>query len=341
MLHAESCGSVEALEVLDTVNPLPPVEILDPMDTGPTHSAVESGPLTTEQVAEFAREGFLVLDSPQVSTADLDWCRRILMSLFDSGVGRKEGKHFDISAREGVDDGITPQIFRPSLFAPELGAWAYRKVGLAIARQLLGPMAVLAGDNSVFKPSRIGGPTPWHQDEAHNDPLAYQEQVTIWMAMFDTTPTNGAMAFIPRSHSKGILPHRPHGGSQDANAIECCEGFDPAEAVVCPIRAGGITIHHGRTLHGASANRSDVPRLGYILNYKNPPTRRPELGSFSWNQRVGKSIHRRRQLWLLRGGIIIEALRYVRSDRDNLRHFLRQVAKRVRSALSMREPRAH
>jgi hypothetical protein len=118
-------------------------------------------------------------------------------------------------------------------------ASSYRKVGLAIAKQLLGPDATLSGDNCVLKPCRIGGPTPWHQDEAHNDPKAYEEQVTIWIALFDTTPANGAMVFIPRSHLRGVLPHRAYGGADGANSIECCGDFDPQDAKVCPVRKRG------------------------------------------------------------------------------------------------------
>jgi hypothetical protein len=293
-------------------------------------AACDRMPLTRDQVAEFRRNGFLAIDAPQISPSDIEWCRRTILSMITRGVGRKEGRNFDISARQGADEGITPQLYRPSLYAPELSRWSYRQIGLAIARQLLGPQAMLAGDNSVFKPSRVGGPTPWHQDEAHNNPQAYQDQVTIWIALFDTTRDNGAMAFIPRSHLGGVLPHRPHGGSHDANAIECCAGFDPKDAVVCPIPAGGITIHHGLTLHGAAVNRSDAPRLGYILNYKTPPKARPELGAFSWNDQVGKTIQRRRRAWLIRGGVFIELLRFLRSDRDNIQHFFTQVAKRFK-----------
>lgn len=285
-------------------------------------------PLTADQVAEFSREGFLALNAPQISQAEIRWCRDILMSLISQNVGRKEGRLFDISAREGAGEGVTPQLFRPSLYATELSEWSYRNIGLAIARQLLGPQATLAADNAVFKPSRIGGITPWHQDEAYNNPQFYQEQITIWMAMFDTTPANGAMAFIPQSHKRGVLQHRLHGGSKEANSIECCGEFDSAAAMPCPIRAGGITIHHGCTIHGASRNLSDGPRLGYVLNYKNPASNRSELGPFPWNDRVAWDIHHSRKLWLLRGGIFVEALRFFRSDRDNRRHLIRQVIKR-------------
>jgi hypothetical protein len=285
-------------------------------------------PLTADQVAGFFRDGFLALDTPQISQAEIHWCRDILMSLIAQNVGRKEGRLFDISAREDGDEGVTPQLFRPSLYATELSEWSYRTIGLAIAKQLLGPEATLSADNAVFKPSRIGGVTPWHQDEAYNDPQFYQEQITIWIALFDTTAANGALAFIPRSHNRGVLPHRLNGGSKNANSIECCGEFDPVAAMVCPIRAGGITIHHGCTIHGASRNLSDGPRLGYVLNYKNPPQARPELGSFQWNDRVAWHVHHRRKLWLLRGGIFVEMLRFLHSDRDNLRHLIGQLVKR-------------
>jgi ectoine hydroxylase-related dioxygenase (phytanoyl-CoA dioxygenase family) len=138
------------------------------------------------------------------------------------------------------------------------------------------------------------------------------------------------MAFIPRSHLRGVLPHRAYGGADVANSIECCGDFDPKDVKVCPIPAGGITIHHGLTIHGAFANKSDSLRLGYIFNYKNPPKPRLELGTFPWNDEVGKSIRDRRRAWLLRGGIFIDMWRYSRSDPDNLRHFIRQVLRRFK-----------
>jgi hypothetical protein len=296
----------------------------------PRDEALPASALSEFQIAKFRKQGFLVIDSPQVSPTEIDWCRKLLMSLMGRRVGRIEGRLFDISAREGGNDGITPQLFRPSLYATELSNWPFRRVGLAIAKQLLGPEATLSADNAVFKPARIGGTTPWHQDEAYNDPQFYQEQITIWMALYDTTPANGALAFVPGSHGLGVLPHRLNGGSKAANSIECCGKFRRETAVVCPIRAGGITIHHGRTIHGASRNLSDGPRLGYVLNYKNPPQARPELGTFPWNDAVAQHIHRRRKVWLACGGALVEMLRFVRSDRDNLQHLLRQIAKRFR-----------
>jgi hypothetical protein len=286
-------------------------------------------PLTADQVAKFFRQGFLVVEAPRIIVGqELERCRQILMRLIEQGVGRKEGRNFDLAFRSGGDGLASPQMVRPSLNAPELAELSCRSTALAVAKQLLGPDASLALDNSILKPSRNGGPTPWHQDEAYNDPRHYQGQVTVWIAITDSTVENGAMAYIPGSHLLGILPHRLHGGSAEANSIECYDGFDSDAAEICPIPAGAMIIHHGRTLHGASGNTSDSTRLAYILSYKTPPTPRTELGEFPWNARVGKSSRMERRRWLLRGGIFPELLRFLRSDRDAYRHILDKIRRR-------------
>jgi hypothetical protein len=274
-------------------------------------------PLTADQVAKFFRQGFLVVEAPRfIVGQELERCQKILMRLIVQGIGRKEGRNFDLAARSGGEGFPSPQLVRPSLDAAELAGLSCRGTALAFAKQLLGPDASFALDNSILKPSRNGGPTPWHQDEAYNDPAYYQEQVSFWIAITDSTVENGAMAYIPGSHLLGILPHRLHGGSEEANSIECHERFDPAAAEICPIPAGAMIIHHGRTLHGASGNKSDSTRLAYILSYKTPARPRLELGEFPWNKQVAKSSRMQRRRWLLRGGIFLELLRFLRSGRD-------------------------
>ncbi|MGA2565081.1 MAG: phytanoyl-CoA dioxygenase family protein [Steroidobacteraceae bacterium] len=302
--------------------------------SSPTRGETIERPLSSEQVEEFFRQGFLVVRTPRIPMSQIAWCRNLLMRMFERDTGRNEGRNVDLAAREGGKDGPSPQIFRPSLYARELSEWPFRKTGLAIAKQLLGPEATLAADNAVFKPSGNGGPTPWHQDEAYNNPQFYERQVTIWIALYDTTIENGAMGFIPRSHNLGILRHRLYGGSRVANSIECESGFNPTDAVMCPIPAGAMTIHHGRTLHGASGNSSTSPRLGYILNYKTPPTPRLDLGPFPWNESYAKSLQGQRRKWLFRGGMVVDFLRFIRSDRDNFRYLwnrLRKIVSRVSS----------
>ncbi len=59
--------------------------------------------LTDDQVAQFHREGFLVLDTPQISPSDVEWCRKVLRELIERGTGSDNGRNFDLLARTGGD----------------------------------------------------------------------------------------------------------------------------------------------------------------------------------------------------------------------------------------------
>ena len=279
-------------------------------------------PLTAEQVEQFFQEGFLVIEKPQISASELEWCREILMRMILGGERSSEGRNIDLAARDGAGDMTSPSVLQPSMYALELRKLSYRKTALATARQLLGPDAEFAGDHAIFKPSHRGHPTPWHQDEAFREPGFDYNELSIWIAMTESTVDNGAMAYIPGSHLLGVLPHRLHGGAQEANTIECHEGFDPRTAVVRPIPAGAMIIHHGRTVHGAFGNQTASSRLAYILQYSTPVRMSRHIRESPWLARLRSANQEQRKSYLMRGGIFPELLRILRSDRHSHRHFL-------------------
>jgi Phytanoyl-CoA dioxygenase (PhyH) len=288
-------------------------------------------PLSDDQIAEFFQQGFLVIGTPQIPPADLEWCSELLMRMIVSGAGRSEGRNLDLIAREGGDGTTLPSVLQPSLYATELRKLPYRKTALAIARQLLGPHASFAGDHTIFKPIHKGGPTPWHQDEAFREPGFEYDEISIWIALTDSTIENGAMAYIPKSHLLGVLPHRLNGGSKEANTIECYAGFEPAAAAVRPIPAGAMIIHHGRTVHGSAGNKTNTPRLAYILQYSTPVKISKEIRAAPWLEHLRSANQRRRKNFLLVGGIFPELLRVLRSDRHSVSFFWRRRINHLRN----------
>jgi hypothetical protein len=289
-------------------------------------------PLTAEQVAEFFRQGFLVIETPLISKSELEWCSTILMRLLNSGEGRSEGRNLDLIASNGGGGETTlPSVLQPSLYATELRKLSYRKTALAVARQLMGPQAAFAGDHTIFKPVHKGGPTPWHQDEAFREPGFEYDEISIWIAMTDSTVENGAMAYIPGSHLLGVLPHRLNNGSKEANTIECYAGFDPKAAEVRPIPAGAMIIHHGRTVHGSAGNKTNTPRLAYILQYSTPVRISKVIREAPWLEHLRSANQRRRKTFLLRGGIFPELLRVLRSDRHSASFFWRRRVNQLRN----------
>jgi ectoine hydroxylase-related dioxygenase (phytanoyl-CoA dioxygenase family) len=252
------------------------------------------------------------------------------MRMLESGEGRSEGRNLDLVARDGGGDTTLPSVLQPSLYATELRKLPYRKTALSIARQLLGPQAAFAGDHTILKPTHKGAPTPWHQDEAFREPGFDYDEISIWIALSDSTIENGAMAYIPGSHLLGVLPHRLNGGSKEANTIECHAGFDPRTAAVRPIPAGAMIIHHGRTVHGSSGNQTNTPRLAYILQYSTPVRISKEIREAPWLDHLRSSNQQQRKRFLLRGGIFPEILRVLRSDRHSVAFFWRRRVNQLR-----------
>lgn len=242
--------------------------------------------LSPEQITAYHAQGYFSLP-PITTPEELVKLRAIYDRLFEQRAGHAEGNHFDLA---GIDEAgqapVLPQILGPSKYAPELVTTLLRANCDAIAAQLCGPECLFRGDHAINKPPHSPAPTPWHQDEAYwSDDTLYAHALSIWVPFQDVNEANGCMQFIPGSHKLEVLPHhsinndpRIHGLELDAGA---CDVSHPA---ICPIPAGGCTIHPSRTLHYTAPNRSAAPRRAYILIYHTEPVKLPAARNFYWNR---------------------------------------------------------
>ena len=246
--------------------------------------------LSPRQVADFHRDGYLVLE--RITTdADVARIRASLVGLFAARRGRETGDQFDLagSDEEGATAGL-PQILGPSRFAPELSESTYRANGEIIGRQLLARPGLdsaqirWGGDHTILKPARYGKATPWHQDEAYWDPWHDHSSISIWLALQDTSIAMGCMWFVPGSHAEEVRPHRPINDDPRIHGLELIDG-NITTGVACPLRAGGAVIHHARTLHYAAANTTTVDRHAYIIGYGAPAVKRTTRRDVPWQDR--------------------------------------------------------
>jgi len=145
---------------------------------------------------------------------------------------------------------------------------------------------------------------------------------------------NGCMRFIPGSHRNEVLPHRTPNDDPHVHGLECYDGFDPAQAISCPLPAGGCTIHTGRTLHYAGPNHSPGPRLAYVLNFAIPPVPASKPRSFPWLHKKDTPRQRRMRAWMRHGGVFIETWRLIR--RTEPRDYFKLASKLARKAALLR-----
>jgi ectoine hydroxylase-related dioxygenase (phytanoyl-CoA dioxygenase family) len=139
---------------------------------------------------------------------------------------------------------------------------------LDLVEGILGPNFYVWGSHFFIKPPHSPGTVPWHQD-AYYWPLSPCNTVTAWLAFDDVDEVNGGMKLIPGSQHGGLIKHRQ---KDDANAtlalgLEDGTDFKTDTAVQFRLKAGQISLHDDRAIHGSQANPSDRRRAGYTIRY--------------------------------------------------------------------------
>jgi ectoine hydroxylase-related dioxygenase (phytanoyl-CoA dioxygenase family) len=238
--------------------------------------------LTQNEISAFHEQGFLLL--PKITTfEEIVWIRGLYDRLFEQRLGWDNGDFFDFA---GTDDAettaILPQLLNPSRYVRALRKTTFRANAHAIAKQLLGRSAELVFEHAMLKPAGTGGETPWHQDEAFYRKYVNYQAITFWMPLQSVDASNGCLEFVPNSHKGPLLPHHSINNDPRIHGLEA-DGVDRSQLIVCPLPAGGASIHHSRMLHHAGPNQSDGPRRAYALAFGVPSRKFTLRKDFPWN----------------------------------------------------------
>jgi ectoine hydroxylase-related dioxygenase (phytanoyl-CoA dioxygenase family) len=114
-----------------------------------------------------------------------------------------------------------------------------------------------------MKASELGSPVEWHQDWAFY-PHTNDDLLAVGVAIDDMTRENGCLLAIPGSHKGRVYDH--HQDGRFVGAVTEPD-FDDSGAEAIEVEAGGISIHHVRTLHGSMPNTSSNTRRLFLLMY--------------------------------------------------------------------------
>ena len=139
----------------------------------------------------------------------------------------------------------------------------FKNVIKTAARLLKVQETEVTGEGRIFlKPARYGSPIPWHQDGTH---LACHDILKIWIPLDPVDEENGCMQFIKYSHQR-LCKYQPYQGDPTGSFMKTDDDeIDLSKKVVCPLPAGGATIHHRLTLHHSGPNRTNAPRRALVI----------------------------------------------------------------------------
>ncbi|NND02156.1 MAG: phytanoyl-CoA dioxygenase family protein [Acidimicrobiia bacterium] len=110
--------------------------------------------------------------------------------------------------------------------------------------------------------------TLWHQDAAVIEPSGDDtDMLTVWLAITDATVENGCLIAVPGSHRGDSTLHCP--GKVFQAEIYIPEAVLDMERVVpLEVKAGGTVLLHKMTEHGSLENNTEDIRWSFDLRYQ-------------------------------------------------------------------------
>jgi chlorinating enzyme len=133
---------------------------------------------------------------------------------------------------------------------------------------LYGPDLLCWTTNFFIKEANNPAFVSWHQDSTYWG-LDKPDVVTAWVALTPSNRSNGAMAFIPGTHTSDQIPHRDTFAKNNllTRGQEVAVDVDASTAVTIELEPGEVSLHHVRLVHGSPANPSNDRRIGFAIRY--------------------------------------------------------------------------
>ena len=227
--------------------------------------------LSQSQRTAYDRDGFIVV--PDVfSAAEIDELRAVTDGFVQRAA--RVGANDEVYDLEDSHSAAEPRVRR--LKAPHLIDAAYFRASrnarvVAILKDLWGSVRFDTGKLNM-KSAGYGAPVEWHQDWAFyphtNDDLA-----AVGIMLDDVDDENGPMLVVPGSHKGPVYDHHgPNGrfcGAMDPKRLAQEGGsIDLSRARPCLGKAGSVTVHHVRAVHGSATNFSGRERRFLLFQYR-------------------------------------------------------------------------
>lgn len=241
--------------------------------------------LTDDQKAFYDLNGYLMVDNV-VSADQLRQLQTVTDALIEASRAVSESNEvYDLDKGHSADTPRLTRIKLPHKRDPIYHEVLTRSGVTQVLTDLLGPDTTLITSKLNTKAPGGGAAVEWHQDWAFY-PATNDSLLAFGLNLEDVDEANGPLMVIPGTHKGPVLSH--HNDGVFCGAIDPQDPlFEMDKAVTLTGRAGSMTVHHVRTLHGSAPNVSDRARL--ILFYECAAADAwPLLGASSYIHSLGQ-----------------------------------------------------
>tara|TARA_B100001093_G_scaffold490595_1_gene529794 strand:+ start:51 stop:905 length:855 start_codon:yes stop_codon:yes gene_type:complete len=219
-----------------------------------------------EQIDQFWKEGYVVVDSA-VPWELIEEANLVLKQLVeDASKVASSNSIYDLSDQHNEHVPCVRRIKHPHLVHPVYDHIMRSETVLDCVRALLGPNLRMEHSKLNIKQAKGGEAVEWHQDWAFY-PHSNDDILEVGVLLEDCDEENGPLLMIPESHGGPIENHH-HPEGFFCGAIDIDQAtFDAKKAVSLTGKAGAITLHHVRMVHGSRSNQSARNRPILLIGY--------------------------------------------------------------------------
>lgn len=214
--------------------------------------------LTPQQLDFYRREGYVVAHDV-LDASELGRLHAAMNELLAGALGISD--HTPLYDLEDTHSPEQPRVRRlklPHQHHPVFHELIRSPKLLSLMTSILGPSVRMHTSKLNLKSADYGSPVEWHQDWAFY-PHTNDDVLAVGVLLDDFTPDNGPMMVVPGTHFGPIHSHHQDGvfvGAIDPRHIST----EIDRAVPLIAKAGSITLHHARLIHGSALNTSRQPR---------------------------------------------------------------------------------
>jgi len=136
---------------------------------------------------------------------------------------------------------------------------------LDAVESIIGKNILICGTTLFIKNANEKGFVSFHQDAKYIGLEPYN-WVTAWIAVTDANEENGCMRMWPGSHKETL---KDHNQKFDENNLltrgQTIENVPIYETNPVILKAGQMSLHHPKVVHGSGLNKSKDRRIGFVV----------------------------------------------------------------------------
>jgi len=136
---------------------------------------------------------------------------------------------------------------------------------LNAVESIIGKNILICGTTLFIKNPNEKGYVSFHQDAKYIGLEPYN-WVTVWIAVTDSNEKNGCMRMWSGSHKEDLKHHNQK--FDESNLLtrgQTVENVPLEETKLVELKAGQMSLHHPKIVHGSGLNNSNDRRIGFVI----------------------------------------------------------------------------